>query len=46
MTTLLQKPYLIKVSTKGGWGQYTQKLFTWFMDDPSMKTHMVIFVII
>ena len=36
MTTLLHKPYLVKVSTKGIWkvSKVPKKLLTWCMDDP------------
>ena len=35
MTILLHKPYLVKVTTKGGGGSKISKnLTTWFMDDP------------
>ena len=35
MTILLHKPYLVKVTTKGGGGSKIPKILTtWFMDDP------------
>ena len=35
MTILLHKPYLVKVTTKGGGGSKMPKnVTTWFMDDP------------
>ena len=35
MSILLHKPYLVKLSTKGGGGSKLSKILsTWFMDDP------------
>ena len=38
MTILLHKPYLVKVTTKGGGGsKIPEILTTWFMNDPKVK---------
>ena len=37
MTILINKPYLLKVTEKGGGAKIPQNLTTWFMDDPQCQ---------
>ena len=43
MAILLQKPHLVKVTTKGKGGSKIPKILTtWFMDDPLLLRKLVI----
>ena len=45
MSILLHKPYLVKLSTKGGGGSKMPKILsTWFMDDPQDEIDTVVLI--